>query len=66
MKLVGADSGHYEQEELVDEVLLAPSSGRSSTSSSTTPESERSSTERPRSPTGLLRSRSSTSRPSPT
>jgi FtsP/CotA-like multicopper oxidase with cupredoxin domain len=25
MKLVGADSGHYEQEELVDEVLLAPS-----------------------------------------
>jgi FtsP/CotA-like multicopper oxidase with cupredoxin domain len=25
MKLVGADSGHYEHEELVDEVLLAPS-----------------------------------------
>ena len=25
MKLVGADSGHYEQEELVEEVLLAPS-----------------------------------------
>jgi FtsP/CotA-like multicopper oxidase with cupredoxin domain len=25
MKLVGADSGHYEREELVDEVLLAPS-----------------------------------------
>ncbi len=25
MKLVGADSGHYEQEELVDEALLAPS-----------------------------------------
>jgi FtsP/CotA-like multicopper oxidase with cupredoxin domain len=25
MKLVGADSGHYEKEELVDEVLLAPS-----------------------------------------
>jgi FtsP/CotA-like multicopper oxidase with cupredoxin domain len=25
MKLVGADAGHYEQEELVDEVLLAPS-----------------------------------------
>ena len=25
MKLVGADSGHYEQEEFVDEVLLAPS-----------------------------------------
>jgi FtsP/CotA-like multicopper oxidase with cupredoxin domain len=25
MKLVGADSGHYEQEGLVDEVLLAPS-----------------------------------------
>src|SRR6478672_206649 len=25
MKLVGGDSGHYEQEELVDEVLLAPS-----------------------------------------
>src|SRR5512132_1332368 len=25
MKLVGADAGHYEREELVDEVLLAPS-----------------------------------------
>jgi FtsP/CotA-like multicopper oxidase with cupredoxin domain len=25
MKLVGADAGHYEHEELVDEVLLAPS-----------------------------------------
>jgi len=25
MKLVGADAGHYEQEELVEEVLLAPS-----------------------------------------
>ena len=25
MKLVGGDSGHYEQEQLVDEVLLAPS-----------------------------------------
>ena len=25
MKLVGGDSGHCEQEELVDEVLLAPS-----------------------------------------
>ena len=25
MKLVGADSGHYEHEEFVDEVLLAPS-----------------------------------------
>ena len=25
MKLVGADSGHYEQEEFVEEVLLAPS-----------------------------------------
>ena len=25
MKLVGADSGHYEREELVEEVLLAPS-----------------------------------------
>jgi FtsP/CotA-like multicopper oxidase with cupredoxin domain len=25
MKLVGADSGHYEREEFVDEVLLAPS-----------------------------------------
>jgi FtsP/CotA-like multicopper oxidase with cupredoxin domain len=25
MKLVGADSGHYEHEELVDEVLIAPS-----------------------------------------
>jgi FtsP/CotA-like multicopper oxidase with cupredoxin domain len=25
MKLVGADSGHYEREEIVDEVLLAPS-----------------------------------------
>ena len=25
MKLVGADSGHYEQDEFVDEVLLAPS-----------------------------------------
>ena len=25
MKLVGADSGHYEHEELIDEVLLAPS-----------------------------------------
>jgi FtsP/CotA-like multicopper oxidase with cupredoxin domain len=25
MKLVGADSGHYEREEMVDEVLLAPS-----------------------------------------
>ena len=25
MKLVGADTGHYEHEELVDEVLLAPS-----------------------------------------
>ena len=25
MKLVGADSGHYEREELVDEVLIAPS-----------------------------------------
>jgi FtsP/CotA-like multicopper oxidase with cupredoxin domain len=25
MKLVGADSGHYEREELIDEVLLAPS-----------------------------------------
>src|SRR5215210_6497038 len=25
MKLIGADAGHYEREELVDEVLLAPS-----------------------------------------
>ena len=25
MKLVGADAGHYEREELVEEVLLAPS-----------------------------------------
>ena len=25
VKLVGADSGHYEHEELVDEVLIAPS-----------------------------------------
>ena len=25
MKLVGADAGHYEHEELVEEVLLAPS-----------------------------------------
>ncbi len=25
MKLVGADSGHYEREEYVDEVLIAPS-----------------------------------------
>ena len=25
MKLVGADSGHYEHEQLVEEVLLAPS-----------------------------------------
>src|SRR5207342_3334537 len=25
MKLVGGDSGHYEHEQLVDEVLLAPS-----------------------------------------
>ena len=25
MKLVGADSGHYEQDEFVEEVLLAPS-----------------------------------------
>src|SRR5215210_8207529 len=25
MKLVGADSGHYEREELVEEALLAPS-----------------------------------------
>ena len=25
MKLVGADSGHYQQEEFVEEVLLAPS-----------------------------------------
>ena len=25
MKLVGGDSGHYEHEELVEEVLLAPS-----------------------------------------
>ena len=25
MKLVGADAGHYEHEELVDEILLAPS-----------------------------------------
>ncbi len=25
MKLVGADAGHYEHEELVDAVLLAPS-----------------------------------------
>ena len=34
MKLVGADSGHYEHEELVEEALLAPSGGLSSTSSS--------------------------------
>ena len=25
MKLVGADSGHYEREELVEQILIAPS-----------------------------------------
>ena len=32
MKLVGGDSGRYEREEYVDEVLLAPSERPSSTS----------------------------------
>ena len=61
MKLVGADAGHYEHEELVDEVLLAPSErvvvdvlfpDRASSSSST---------RRPSTPTGSRRSPLSTS-----
>ena len=67
MKLVGADSGHYEQEELVDEVLLAPSErvvvdvlfdepGRARARASDARDAR----------IGSRRSRSSTSRPSPT
>ena len=34
MKLIGGDSGRYEHEELVDQVLLAPRRRRSSTTCS--------------------------------
>ena len=44
LKLVGADSGHYEHEELVEEVLLAPPNVSSSTCSSTSQARSRSST----------------------
>jgi hypothetical protein len=37
MKLIGGDSGRYEHDELVDQVLLAPRSGRWSTSWSSGP-----------------------------
>ena len=65
MKLVGADSGHYEREELVDEVLSLRPSASSSTFSSLSPASSHSSIGRRRSPTGSPRSGSWMTRPSP-
>ena len=61
MKLVGADAGHYEHEELVEEVLL--STVRACRRRRAVPRhraNSRSSTARPSAPTGLRRSSSAT------
>ena len=60
MKLVGADAGHYEREELVEEVLLAPSERVVVDVLFPDPASSRSNTEHPSAPTGLRRSSSAT------
>ena len=60
MKLVGADAGHYEHEELVDEVLLAPS--RRPSRCSAAPARSSSGTARPTAHIGSHRSSSPTRR----
>ena len=60
MKLVGADAGHYEREELVDEVLLAASERVVVDVLFPTPASSSSSTKRPSARTGSRRSASPT------
>ena len=65
MKLVGADSGHYEHEEFVEEVLIAPSERVVIDVLFGEPASSPSNTRRPTVPIDSPRSPSRTSRPSP-